>query len=338
MRKNKSYNTNDISDKHLDEMIIKLINKNPPYVFRVKEQKTEKRYIMLRKKILKYGVTGLCIAAVLSASVFYGQINNLFSSESNTATTVAKSSNSFIMTVNAAEITKDSTPAFSATTGAASVGLSMGFDGSITPNSKIYCAPFDIDIKGENIDTVTYSIKNAAFELTYRTGNPAFIKGTEDKLISSSDFSQGAPIPEEFCEELHKVNTLEEVERIIVLNKLYSSFTYDYNKEKQEKIYMYIAGNSRFLSKENQKMVNSCDEYLTTKHTPQQIKPVFDGLVNSVEIDCTVKFKDGTTDAKTIKAGTTIMTQEEAFNGTDIIVGEKYKKTKDVFITFAIKE
>lgn len=245
----------------------------------------DKKEKIINMKKLRYGVIAASLAAVLALGGVFGL--SQISPKSDNAVTSPKT-NSFIMTVNAAEINdKDFT-----TIG--SLPYSR-FSAASRAN-----AGFNVDfmnqIKGDNIESITYSIKGGAFIITDEYS---------EKLIGGKK---------------SEINTAHEENK-----KLYSEITVPYNdqpdgdKNINNEIAFLLKSDFRADDKENTVLKF---EELTTKYADidfdalssaqkEEFRIKWENYCNFVlennKILVKVKFKDGKTDTKNMEFCSNVM-------------------------------
>ena len=245
----------------------------------------DKKEKIINMKKLRYGVIAASLAAVLALGGVFGL--SQISPKSDNAVTSPKT-NSFIMTVNAAEINdKDFT-----TIG--SLPYSR-FSAASRAN-----AGFNVDfmnqIKGDNIESITYSIKGGAFIITDEYSK---------KLIGGKK---------------SEINTAHEENK-----KLYSEITVPYNdqpdgdKNINNEIAFLLKSDFRADDKENTVLKF---EELTTKYADidfdalssaqkEEFRIKWENYCNFVlennKILVKVKFKDGKTDTKNMEFCSNVM-------------------------------
>lgn len=309
MNNNKKY-----FDKHLDEMLKNYCSREVPYTFRVKDNTAEKRNKMNIKRIIKKAGVCLCGAAIISAGIFSA---NIFGG------TGGGNDNSFVMTVNAAEITDNNQ---SAVIDISSTGISYseGDNGSV----EYFFRP-TIKCTGDNISTITYTANHG--KIDFVKSNVEFVqKRTKKGMKESILIKDTNP---EFAEEPSMGNTIK------------------YSEQNDKNLYLNVTGNTKTLSKDNQKLISDniddlfgwvyCDDKstLTVREVNEKIKKYLDILLDDLVITCTVKFNDGTQQSQQIKVGTKIMKAKDVYTATNDeavpveLPPEKYDY-EDVFLTF----
>lgn len=257
--------------------------------------KTAKKKTKFRKRPVAMIAASMAFIMALGAFATFG------------IPTDKESSNSFLFTANAAEITHDNySAAISTETGG--LAISEGDNGEHS-----YCLEAPIKCKGNNIDSVTYTVNRGAFDVyTDNTNKIKDCNKTENQL-----------------------NTPSIVENVDDKYIQCSQFTSDYN-DQNENTGFQILGDSTTLSKEDQKyLANHRDElYELYDNTPvEKVKKAWDILFKDIVITATVKFNDGSTETQDIKLTTKIMKTSEAFPNDEI---PQDKDTTDVFVTYTL--
>lgn len=260
------------------------------------------------------------VAASLAVSVTAGAVIgfNLFGGKAN----------SFVMTVNAAEITKDNP---------VSVGLGEG-GMSIAPkdNGMEYYIDLPLSVKGEHIKSVTYSVDKDAIAVHCRKDNNPVIDGdvvseSIDTLFDQTHIADDMKVLETAMENegqsVVETNSSEEKLLNSYVGKKYSSITLAYNNQNPDGCAIGIVG-------KNTNEPVSDDESLEAKSKQ------LDSMIGNT-LYCTVTFDDGTVQKQSIHIGTTVTNfgtaHAESFN--QLTEEEKaLKDYTDVFVTYSITE
>lgn len=321
------------SDVEVPEIVLKKANAAFAQIKkeRAEEMKNEKRNLSLGKekgKIKKYAKP--VIAAAACAVLFAGigicnsagrnQEAPLLETESGqgervtAAETAQVQRNWFTMTAYAKEMEPGKPVPL---TNMGDSGRSYVLDGSES-GSVDYCISTDFLCQGENIDHISYSINNGAFQIVQPI-NP------EDRIIVEAQLYEG------------KLNTgtigggvdeaLEE-QPVLYETALYQFFTLDYEKQS--------AGNTWI------NICNECPDNGELLHllwgesaTLEDASEGINRMLADTVITCTVYYTDGTSQSVDIEVGSRVMTYEEA--GEPSGEGEIPQDTENVFITFELK-
>lgn len=228
------------------------------------------------------------------------------------ALALPKGDNSFMLTVNAAELKEGK----AVLADASACGFSVSEDDN---NHDRYSIDFPVKYEGDNIDSVTYSISKGRFELfkseendspvsLETNGNLYFSISGESEKITNSDYAQ---------EHASYQKTKE--------------FTVSYDDQKDSNRNIYITGDSKHLTKQESKEVKKA---IYGDVSLEGEKAAFDKLLGNLIITSTVKFKDGTTETQNIKVGTKVIDYSEAT--MDEAPPEKDKPGKYLFFTFEL--
>ena len=206
------------------------------------------------------------------------------------------STNPFIMTVNAEELLPNNT--LISTPQNYGLALSEKDDGKIA-----YCLDFTLECKGDNIQSVTYTLDKDIIGIVYRNNLNPVIKGTK-----ATDA--------EFCDNSKKA---------------YTSVTFDYNNQNPEGFTFEIFGiGDDTITADKTSLFSSDSNHLEEKRN------VLDRLINNT-VHCTAEYTDGTTMVQDIKIGTTISTLSEVFPDEYATIpdnGKSLKNHRDVFVTY----
>jgi|GEM_PF-2810049 len=275
----------------------------------------KKEKVIHMKKWIK-GAVAASLAVAVTAGAIIGF--NLLGSKAN----------SFVMTVNAAEITKDNP---------ISVGLGEG-DMSIAPkdDGMEYYIDLPLSVKGENIKSVTYSVEKDAIAVHCRKDNNPVIDGdvvseSIDTLFDQTHIADDMKVLETAMENegqsVVETNSLEEKLLNSYVGKKYSSITLAYDNQNPDGCAIGIVG-----KRTNEPVPN--DESLEAK--AKQL----DSIIGNT-LYCTVTFDDGTAQKQSIHIGTTVTNFGTAHSESFNQLTEEEKALKDytdVFVTYSITE
>lgn len=235
------------------------------------------------------------VAAIAACMVLVVGISNFGNVNSQ------KSENGFVIMVNAEELKSGKTV----------INENLGFAGVVCENEGegvSYNIEFPITCKGENISKVTYSVKNAVFQISNPEGESIVTDGIKpDKKIETP------------------ASTVSDEGDVI---NQYTSFTVDYNKQASDKTTIDLAYDSALLSDVNHEVIdkifngNIYDDLNAHKE-----------LYKNILISCTITYNDGTTEKKNIKVGATIEKYSNVFAEDQ---GVK-KDNKGVFTTYTVE-
>lgn len=152
---------------------------------------------------------------------------------------------------------------------------------------------FPIEVKGEDIKSITYTIKNGMFVIYEPIDEESFIiEGKEGEY----DLQEGT------------ITSLYSKE---VSTKAYESFTVDYNRQTDKNHLFTIRRSTEQLTGEqaarNEKL-NYSQKYIIGDEQPkaETTKEFLDLLFEECEIECKVNYNDGTSQAKNILLHNTI--------------------------------
>ena len=235
--------------------------------------------------------------------------------------------NSFVMTVNAAEITKDNP---------ISVGLGEGgMSFAQKDNGMEYYIDLPLSVTGEHIKSVTYSVDNDAIAVHCRKDNNPVIDG--DVVSESIDTLFDVKCIEddqkalETATENDRQSDFEKHAEEEILNryegKKYTSITLAYNNQNPDGCAIGIVG-----KRTNEPVPD--DESLEAKANR------LDTIIGNT-LYCTVVFNDGTEQKQSIQIGATVTNFGTAHTESFNHLTEEEKALKDytdVFVTYSITE
>ena len=236
--------------------------------------------------------------------------------------------NSFVMTVNAAEITKDNP---------ISVGIGEGGMSIATKDDGMeYYIDLPLSVKGENIKSVTYSVDKDAIAVHCRKDNNPVIDGdvvseSIDTLFDQTHIADDMKALEATMknegQSVVETNSLEEKLLNSYVGKKYSSITLAYDNQNPDGCAIGIVG-----KRTNEPVPD--DESLEAK--AKQL----DSIIGNT-LYCTVTFDDGTAQKQSIHIGTTVTNFGTAHSESFNQLTEEEKALKDytdVFVTYSITE
>ena len=274
----------------------------------------KKEKVIHMKKWIK-GAVAASLAVAVTAGAVIGF--NLFGGKAN----------SFVMTVNAAEITKDNP---------VSVGLGEG-GMSIAPkdDGMEYYIDLPLSVKGEHIKSVTYSVDKDAIAVHCRKDNNPVIDGDvvsesigtlfDAKYTEDDQKALDEAIENDYPDKLENPEAEEIMSRYE--GKKYSSITLAYDNQNPDGCAIGIVGKNT-----NEPVPD--DESLEAK--AEQLD-----LIIGNTLYCTVTFDDGTVQKQSIHIGTTVTNFGTAHSESFNQLTEEEKALKDyadVFVTYSITE
>ena len=275
----------------------------------------KKEKVIHMKKWIKSAVAA-SVAVAVTAGAIIGF--NLLGSKAN----------SFVMTVNAAEITKDNP---------ISVGIGEGGMSIATKDDGMeYYIDLPLSVKGENIKSVTYSVDKDAIAVHCRKDNNPVIDGdvvseSIDTLFDQTHIADDMKVLETAMENegqsVVETNSLEEKLLNSYVGKKYSSITLAYDNQNPDGCAIGIVG-----KRTNEPVPD--DESLEAK--AEQLD-----LIIGNTLYCTVTFDDGTVQKQSIHIGTTVTNFGTAHSESFNQLTEEEKALKDytdVFVTYSITE
>ena len=275
----------------------------------------KKEKVIHMKKWIK-GAVAASLAVAVTAGAVIGF--NLFGGKAN----------SFVMTVNAAEITKDNP---------VSVGLGEGGMSIAQKDDGMeYYIDLPLYVKGEHIKSVTYSVDKDAIAVHCRKDNNPVIDGdvvseSIDTLFDQTHIADDMKVLETAMENegqsVVETNSLEEKLLNSYVGKKYSSITLAYDNQNPDGCAIGIVG-----KRTNEPVPD--DESLEAK--AKQL----DSIIGNT-LYCTVTFDDGAVQNQSIHIGTTVTNFGTAHSESFNQLTEEEKALTDytdVFVTYSITE
>lgn len=264
----------------------------------------------MRRKI-NFIKPAVAVAACMALVVGLGQIGSNPTTKNNRY--------GFSIRLNAQTLAKSKTAIDDAK------GFAGAMCGSEEKGQVSYLVEFPVSCKGKNIDKITYSIKDAVFQITNPEGNSIVTEGKK----SSKTFNTPSAIAG--CDD-------KKTKEDEYTGSQYTSFTVDYDRQKDEQTFIGIAYDSNYLSKEQKAEIKKLDAFDVTENALNTKKAVHEQLYKNVEINCTVTYKDKTTETKKIKVTPKIGKIADLDSG-ESKTEEKNPKADDktVYIVYSIK-
>lgn len=264
------------------------------------EANKEKETSMKVKKLFKPAVAvAACLALIIATYAIVPMFQEMPEAPGDKTTT----SNFFSITAYAKELTKTGkvfsdkySSLFSAICGDEKGGIAFSLD-------------FPFKCKGQNIDTITYSIKNGVFVIT----NPK----NKSVVIDGEKITQELNVPDSSAESERK-------EKLTYENQQYKSFTVAYDNQINDKTCINISDTSDIWNAEKKNQYRDFN-YDIGNFSLQKTKKVLDFLTKDMGITCTVTYKDGSTETKNIVVSNEIVRPSHLLD--EEIPEEKNKKT-----------
>ena len=179
-----------------------------------------------------------------------------------------------------------------------------------------YCINLPLSCTGNNIEKVTYSINQGAFQIVQPEGESILIDGQryQGDINAGNVGMIGGNFDEETGTASHNYETV-----------FYQSFTLDYRKQTDEYTWINIC-NHLSGETELQHMIWGEEDNL------EEMNRGIQGMLGNTVITCTVQYRDGTTQSADILVSSRIMTCEEA--GAEI---KDDPDREELFITFELQ-
>ena len=217
------------------------------------------------KKPLAFVAAGLVCAVAVGSTFALGQFDNNNKTNSNGKT----GSNSFVLNVNAAEISRKT--ADSNKSGSKSPKVTVGEAGYVVSkgdNNWYYDFSLPISCKGNNIDEITYTVNKGSITLYAYEVDADSTLGSEDADVVTTEITDK------------------------------KSETVSYKTLSKDKVvFLDVYGDSSSLSKSEQKIL---DKGLIPQADMEQYKKAMDVLLKDLKVTVKAKFNDGTTEEETI--------------------------------------
>lgn len=247
-----------------------------------------------KKYFLKGAIAASIVAVLMLGSVLGVQ---LFSDDTK-STQLMPIKNSFIVTANAEEITKEKSAQVMVGEGGASFSGSEDYE---SDSSIFFTTDFEIKCEGENIDTVTYTSRNIAFYTCYLGDESPIIKGIENPQFVNCAIS----CPEDVSKP--EYNTPDAIH-----SNQYTSFTVHFeNQPSKSDFLVNIVGEKQATKEQHTAIFHEGGSENEIYMEAQAVEE----LLSNAQIDVEVKFVDGTTQTKTVVMG---CEAKEYMNGEEL--------------------
>ena len=241
------------------------------------------------KKLKSAFAVAACLVLFIAASAVTGQ-----PWDKKNGKTVA-SKDPFAVIVEAAEITEDN-PVYLGDLLSNTFGFTGWVDGKVG-----FVMEMPVSCKGENIDSITYSIEGGAFSILECS--------KDEHIIIDSDEYKG-DVGEVGLDDLGAGSACKYV----------SSYSVTYENQKGNDTFINICGNQE-ATEEDEKYLNQIDN-------PQKKAQVYNKIFEDVTIICTVCFKDGTEQTKKIGIDSEVMSYGE-FSGKSGVSDREFLNNTD---------
>lgn len=176
-----------------------------------------------------------------------------------------------------------------------------------------YCIQFPLSCTGNNIEKITYSVNNGAFQVVQPAGESIIVDGQlYDGELNTGQIGGG------WDEESGQPTRDWEV-------LLYQSFTVNYEKQSGEDTWINIC-NALSGKQEEQQLIWGDENSLEEKNRGMQ------GMLGGTVITCTVYYADGTSQTADVLVNSRIMTCAEA--GAEV---KEDPNREEIFITFELQ-
>lgn len=156
-----------------------------------------------------------------------------------------------------------------------------------------YCVGTRFLCEGENIESITYEIENAAFQIVESEDSSIITSFEEYGTLLNTGSVGGGGVKEE------RPGEYEEYEYVTTIG-FYKLYTLDYDKQSDDETWINIC-NVTDIPWESS--LGNCD-------TMEEKANCMDDMMKDVRIICTVHYSDGTTDSGTIRVGGAVITPE----------------------------
>ena len=275
--------TGPLSEKEINRYMKEFRN-------RTNTETSSRRLPFMYKSVI---AASLAIVIAIGGTIGY----NHFSS------TVEQTTNPFVVTVNAEEITPNET-LFS---NPLNYGLAVSDDDN---GDVVYCLDLKLECKGDNIKSITYALDKDTMNIVYKSDMNLVVDGTQADSTNDTEM---------FSEDVEK--------------KAYTSVTFDYSNQTPESFYFVISGVG------DSTIIADKDALFSYEHLEKKCEQINNLISNTIH--CTAEYNDGTTAKQDIKIGATVAAFSEAFPDDYNAMPEDDRPKKDyrdVFVTFTAAE
>lgn len=257
------------------------------------------------KRLLKPAAAiAACLALTLTAHTAGLNLGKL---AGNPAGSTA-SGNSFVITAYAKELTKTGKIYADQYT----VAADESFEGSMEEMQGMEFT-FPVTCKGENIDTVTYTIQNGAFQISNPIGSNIVISGEE--LADEDKIKAPVSLKTHFTEGIDLSEGTHVIPNSINFNdyedRQYKSFTVDFTRQTDDMTIIGIVDSVDAWDEAKKNAYRAAGHGFSDLSQPETEKKLCDFLTKDFGITCTATFKDGTTESKNIVISNEIVKASE---------------------------
>ena len=269
---------------------------------RNKKMRAEENRGSSKTKIVKMAKRITAVAACAALLVVATTAGSTLRQNNEKNTTA--DSDLFTLRVMAAELDADSPQAY--------LSKEAGYDWAICETEEggiTYAIGVPLTCEGENIDSVTYSINQGAFQIVHPADSSIVLNGTA--------YEGELNVPITGGEE----NTNGDLGSSI---DYYSSYTVDYDTQTSDTTWINIC--------DNKPMAEADQNLLFNNENLEDNAAFFNKLFKGVTITCTVNLTDGTTQSETINMHGQVLTFEEAN------IPAENPSRQSAFVMFELKE
>ncbi|MDE7310332.1 MAG: hypothetical protein K2N87_01730 [Eubacterium sp.] len=234
-------------------------------------------------------------AAVLALILLANSVHAYFGGSPGRLSGAGDSSDHFTITAYAKKLTK---------TGQVYAQQSESGEGGVSGSKEegtiSFAFWFPLECSGKDIDTITYTIQNGAFQITTPAGKSLVVSGEE--LQDPIEAGVSYRTIEQEGEEFH-VSHYD--------TRQYRSFTVNYDEQGNDETCIEIVDASERWEPEKIRQYQAFDYDIGSPKSIELQKEVYDFLTKDLGISCTATFRDGTTQTKNIAVSNKIVTMSE---------------------------
>ena len=264
----------------------------------------ENNIIPFKKHTTKFSKLIKASAALCACSVLFAAVGHFktftFAVEKDTETNTVKSSdqndftqtltNMFTLQVYAADSPEASENGYITLEPGKSFVINENDMGSVLCSDEegfiSYCIGTHFLCEGENVESITYSIENAAFQIVEPKDSSIITNFEEYSTFLDTGFLGG--------------EESESGDEILSLIRQYKSYTVDYNTQSNDQTWINICNETTL----------PWETLYGKSNTLEDRVHAIEEMMKDVVITCTVQYTDGTTDEGTITIGGAIVTPE----------------------------
>ncbi len=309
-----------MTDERLDQILKQALSPEVSEAdVQIREERKEKHMGKIARRGVAFAACAACAAFVAlggAAGIYRDGAGRPSPAEQESAAKTADPGGPFVLTACAAELEKDSYVPIV-------IGgeHSWALSGDEKSKTVSYVIGTDFHCEGENIDSITYSINNGAFD---------FSEMADDSIVVSETAYDGPDLGI----RSGSVGNVENADgEILSTSRMLKEYTVKYDTQENSTTFIGICGKSAAEGMFDAIFPQSGDS------DPETEAAAFSKLLDGVEITCTAHFTNGTSASQVIAVSGKVLTLAEAGlceEGETLADGKSWE-TKQASFVFGLK-